>query len=50
MKTFNLPPGKKVGIIKDAIKNAILDGKIKNDYDEAYSFMIEVAKELGIEI
>lgn len=47
MQTFNLTPSKPVGIIKDAIRNAILDGKINNSYEDAYAFMLETAKELG---
>lgn len=50
METFKLPPSKNVGIIKDAIRNAILDGDIQNNYDEAYQFMIEKANELGFTI
>jgi len=48
MKIFNLPPGRKVGIIKNEIKEAILDGKIKNDRTEAEKFMREIGKELGL--
>ncbi len=48
MKTFNIPPSKEVGIIKDAIKDAILDGEIKNDYNEAYAYMLKKAGELGL--
>ena len=48
MKTFNLQPCREVGLIKDAIKEAILDGVIQNNYDEAYAFMLEKAAELGI--
>jgi len=49
MKTYNLKPCKEIGTIKEAIKEAILDGEIKNDYDEAYGFMQKKALELGLE-
>ena len=48
MKTFNIPAGREVGIIKTAIREAILDGIIKNDYDEAFNFMLEKGKELHL--
>lgn len=48
MKTFHLKPGPEVGILKNAIKDAILDGVIKNDYQEAFNLMIVKAKEIGI--
>ena len=48
MSTFKLKPCKEVGLLKDFIKNAILDGDIKNDYQEAKKFMLMKAKELGI--
>lgn len=48
METFNLRPGREVGIIKDAIKDAILDGEIENTYDAAHSFMIKKAGEIGV--
>jgi poly(A) polymerase len=48
MQTFGIKPGREVGIIKDAIKEAILDGEIANDYDEAYRFMLRKGEELGL--
>ncbi len=48
MKTFNIPAGREVGIIKTAIREAILDGIIKNDYEEAFNFMIEEGKKLNL--
>lgn len=48
MQIFGLNPSKPVGIIKDAIKDAILDGVIPNNYDEAYEFMLTKAKELNL--
>ncbi|MBA2408013.1 MAG: HD domain-containing protein [Chitinophagales bacterium] len=47
MKTFNRPPGKEIGIIKDAVREAILEGKIANNFEEAFVFMLEKAKEIG---
>ncbi len=49
MKTFNMKPCREVGLIKDAIKDAILDGEIHNDYNEAYEYMLKKAAELGLE-
>lgn len=48
MDTFALSPCKEVGLIKDAIKDAILDGNIMNDYAQAYELMMQRAQELGI--
>ncbi len=50
MKTFNLKPSKEIGNIKDAIREAILDGIIQNNYDEAFSFMIKEGKKRGYRI
>lgn len=49
MATFALSPSRKVGAIKEAIKNAILDGQIPNRYEEAYGYMLEVASKYGLE-
>ena len=48
MRIFNLPPSREIGIIKNAIKDAILDGIIRNDYDEAYALMMQEATKLGV--
>ena len=50
MKTFGLPPCREVGIIKDSIKDAILDGVIGNNFEEAYTLMLAKAAELGLKI
>ncbi len=42
MQVCNLKPSKKVGEIKKAIEEAILDGKIDNNYDEAYNYLLEI--------
>ena len=49
MKTFNLKPCREIGQLKDAIKEAILEGEIKNEYEEAYQFMLIKGEELGLE-
>lgn len=48
MVTFGLDAGKEVGLIKNAIREAILEGEIKNDYQEAFNFMLNQAKQMGI--
>ena len=48
METFGIPPSKKVGEIKTAIREAILEGDIKNDYQEAYELMLKLGIEYGL--
>jgi poly(A) polymerase len=48
MKTFSIEPCREVGIIKNTIKEAILEGTIHNDFDEAYQLMMKKAEELGL--
>ena len=48
METFNLTPCQEVGTIKAVIKDAILDGIIHNNFDEAYQLMLRTGKELGL--
>ena len=48
MKTFNLKPCKIIGIIKENIKEAILEGDIGNNYEDAYNLMIKEGEKLGL--
>lgn len=48
MHTFNLSPCKEIGILKNAIKDAILDGIIPNEHDAAFEYMLNTAKGLGL--
>lgn len=47
MKTFNLSPCREVGFIKTAVREAILDGIILNDYNAAYDYMLKIAADMG---
>jgi tRNA nucleotidyltransferase (CCA-adding enzyme) len=50
METFELTPGPEIGRIKSAIKEAILDGKISNDFDEAKAYMLKKGNEIGLKV
>lgn len=48
MEVFGLGPCKEIGMIKTAIKDAILDGIIQNDHDQAFQYMLQKANEMGL--
>ncbi|WP_395077965.1 CCA tRNA nucleotidyltransferase [Flavobacterium sp.] len=48
MEIFNLKPSKEIGILKEAVKEAILEGEILNEYNAAYDFILQRGKKLGL--
>ena len=48
MQTFGIEPCREIGVIKEEIKEAILEGKIHNDYEEAYAMMLQLGEKLGL--
>lgn len=50
MKIFDLKPSKEIGMLKEAIKEAILEGEIPNEYQAAYDFMLKRAVKIGLKI
>lgn len=48
MQTFGIGPSREIGVIKEEIKEAILEGKIRNDYEEAFNMMLELGEKLGL--
>ncbi|TDE07613.1 CCA tRNA nucleotidyltransferase [Flavobacterium sandaracinum] len=50
MEKFNIKPSKEIGMLKEAIKEAILEGEIPNEYEAAYEFMLKRAAKIGLKI
>ncbi|WP_445752900.1 MULTISPECIES: CCA tRNA nucleotidyltransferase [Bacteroidota] len=50
MSTFGLPPGKIVGELKEALREAVLEGVIKNEYEQALEYLLKLGREKGLEI
>lgn len=50
MQTFNIEPSKEIGIIKETIKEAILEGDIPNNRESAFALMLEKGKKLGLKV
>ena len=49
MQIFNLKPSREIGILKEAVKEAILEGEILNEYQAAYDFVLQKAQKMGLE-
>ncbi|MFT6216795.1 MAG: tRNA nucleotidyltransferase/poly(A) polymerase, partial [Roseivirga sp.] len=50
MATFNLPPGRIVGEMKEALKEAVLEGFIENEYDQAFAFLLKIGKDRQLKV
>ena len=50
MKIFDLSPGREIGEIKEALKEAVLEGKIRNEISEAKDFLLKLGREKGLKV
>lgn len=50
MKVYDLKPGRTIGEIKEALKEAVLEGKIRNEFDESYEYLLTLGRELGLNV
>jgi tRNA nucleotidyltransferase (CCA-adding enzyme) len=48
MMIFNLKPSKEIGILKEAVKEAIIEGEIPNEYKAAYDFVLKKGGKMGL--
>ena len=48
MELFNLKPGREIGVLKEKVKEAILEGDIANDKEEARNFVIKEGQAIGL--
>jgi tRNA nucleotidyltransferase (CCA-adding enzyme) len=48
MEIFNLKPSREIGVLKEAVKEAILEGEIPNEYQAAYDFVLAKAEKMGL--
>lgn len=48
METFGLKPGREVGELKEALKEAVLEGEIQNEYEVAFNYLLELGKQRGL--
>jgi putative nucleotidyltransferase with HDIG domain len=50
MAIFNLKPSREIGVLKEAVKEAILEGEIPNEYEAAYAFVLKRAEKMGLKL
>ena len=50
METFDLKPGRVIGELKESLKEAVLEGTIRNEFREAYAYMVQLGREKGLQV